>query len=126
MPRRSAQQAAPDGAGESDETMRTLDLNEAAEFLRLHPHTLEAKARAGEIPGAKPGKRWVFIDDDLADWLRAQYRTENPADAAPLHPTMKVAAGNAGGSSAAKRLEDLLTRKEKTPRSTSRKLMVRT
>ena len=41
--------------------MRTLDLTEAAEFLHLHPHTLEAKARAGEVPGAKPGKCWVFL-----------------------------------------------------------------
>ncbi len=56
--------------------MKTLDLDEAAQFLRLHPHTLEAKARAGEIPGAKPGKRWVFLDVDLADWLRGKYHAD--------------------------------------------------
>lgn len=60
--------------------MKTFNLNEAAAFLHLHPHTLEAKARAGEIPGAKPGKCWVFIDDDLADWLRAQYKSAKPVE----------------------------------------------
>lgn len=99
--------------------MRTLDLNEAAAFLHLHPHTLEAKARAGEIPGAKPGKRWVFIDDDLANWLRAQYRTESQADAAPSNPAMMVTAGNAGRNSAAMRLQDLLTRPAKKSRRTT-------
>jgi hypothetical protein len=33
-------------------------------------------AEKGEIPAAKPGKKWVFIDVDLAEWLRAQYKTQ--------------------------------------------------
>ena len=45
----------------------------AAEFLHMHSVTLLRLAHSGEIPGAKPGKRWVFIDIDLADWLRAKY-----------------------------------------------------
>ena len=53
--------------------MNTLDLKGAAAFLHIHEHTLERLARNGIIPGAKPGKRWVFLDVDLADWLRAQY-----------------------------------------------------
>ena len=52
--------------------MRTLDLAAAAAFLGLHPHTLQARAKAGEIPGAKVGKAWRFIDLDLAEYLRAQ------------------------------------------------------
>lgn len=31
--------------------MRTLDLAEAAAFLGLHPHTLQARAKAGTVPG---------------------------------------------------------------------------
>ena len=53
--------------------MQTLDLNEAATFLRIHPVTLVRMAQRGQIPAAKPGKKWVFIDIDLAEWLRAQY-----------------------------------------------------
>ena len=36
--------------------MNTLDLKAAAAFLHIHPVTLQEKARAGEIPGAKIGK----------------------------------------------------------------------
>ena len=53
--------------------MKTLDLLEAAAFLRLHPETLRRMAVAGEVPSARPGKCWVFLDVDLADWLRGLY-----------------------------------------------------
>jgi excisionase family DNA binding protein len=51
--------------------MNTLNLQQAAELLRIHPVTLQAKAKAGEIPGAKIGKCWVFVDVDLIDHIRA-------------------------------------------------------
>jgi excisionase family DNA binding protein len=53
--------------------MQTLNLQQAAEFLKIHPVTLQAKAKSGEIPGAKPGKCWVFIDEDLVEYLRSTY-----------------------------------------------------
>lgn len=53
--------------------MTTLTLQEAAVYLKIHPVTLQDKARAGEIPGAKPGKRWVFIQIDLDEYIRSQY-----------------------------------------------------
>ncbi|WP_446808633.1 helix-turn-helix domain-containing protein [Methylomonas sp. 2BW1-5-20] len=53
--------------------MQTLNLEEAARLLKLHPSTVLAKARAGDIPAAKPGKCWVFIDEDLIAWLRGMY-----------------------------------------------------
>lgn len=54
--------------------MITLSLKEAAKFLLIHPVTLQEKARAGEIPGAKIGKCWVFLDVDLVQYLRSKYR----------------------------------------------------
>lgn len=45
--------------------MNTLDLEQAAAFLRLHPNTVQARAKAGIIPGSKPGRRWVFRQDEL-------------------------------------------------------------
>ena len=54
--------------------MNTLNLQQAAEFLKIHPVTLGEKARAGEIPGAKIGKSWVFLEIDLIDYIRAQYQ----------------------------------------------------
>ena len=53
--------------------MNTLDLQAAAAFLHIHPVTLQEKARAGEIPGAKIGKCWVFVDVDLIEHIRSQY-----------------------------------------------------
>ena len=54
--------------------MKTLNLEQAAAFLHMHPYTLQQKIHAGEIPAAKPGKRWVLVDDDLVAYLRGQYR----------------------------------------------------
>ena len=50
--------------------MKTLDLQEAASFLRMHPETLRRQAVSGEIPSARPGKCWVFIDEDLSTQSR--------------------------------------------------------
>ena len=60
--------------------MRTLELKEAAAFLHIHPVTLLRKAQAGEVPAAKPGKRWVFLDVDLTAYLRANYRRQASSD----------------------------------------------
>jgi excisionase family DNA binding protein len=48
----------------------TLDLPAAAAFLNLHPSTLQARAKAGKIPGAKPGRAWVFLRSDLIAYLK--------------------------------------------------------
>ena len=53
------------------EGMKTLGLNEAAAFLRCHPEELRRRTRAGVIPGAKVGRAWVFLEDDLADFVRS-------------------------------------------------------
>jgi excisionase family DNA binding protein len=53
--------------------MKTLTLIEAADFLKMTPEGLRRKASKGDIPGAKPGKCWVFREDDLAEYLRSLY-----------------------------------------------------
>ena len=53
--------------------MRTLTLYEAADLLQVHWQTLRAKAAAGEVPSAKLGQKWVFLEEDLVSWLRSQY-----------------------------------------------------
>ncbi len=53
--------------------MKTFDLKEAAAFLKMTPEGLRRKVASGEIPGAKPGKRWCFREDDLAEYLRSLY-----------------------------------------------------
>lgn len=51
----------------------TLTLQEAAAFLKLHPEELRRRAKAGQIPGAKVGRAWVFLQQDLADFVRSLY-----------------------------------------------------
>ena len=55
---------------------QTLDLREAADFLKVSEATAQEMAATGELPGAKIGRAWVFLLDDLADWLRQQVRAQ--------------------------------------------------
>ncbi len=57
--------------------MNTLNLQEAAAFLKIHPVTLGEKARLGIIPGTKIGKCWVFVDVDLIAYIRSQYKRQD-------------------------------------------------
>lgn len=41
--------------------MNTLDLKQAAAFLHMHPEELRSRAKRGLIPGAKIGRKWVFL-----------------------------------------------------------------
>jgi hypothetical protein len=49
--------------------MQVLDLDEAADFLKMNPEVLRRKAKLGLIPGRKAGKRWIFVCEHLADWV---------------------------------------------------------
>lgn len=68
---------------------RTWTLQEAAEYLQMSPEALRQKALAGEIPGRKPGRRWVFNPDHLAEWLREPYteRRQAPRKEGVWHST---------------------------------------
>lgn len=46
-----------------------MTLEEAAEYLRVHPRTLRMKASEGKIPGAKIGRVWRFHRQQLESWL---------------------------------------------------------
>jgi hypothetical protein len=67
--------------------MITLNLKQAAILLNMHPVTLLLKANAGIVPAAKPAKCWVFIQQDLLDYLRGLYPTKN-------HNTVTVTKNN--------------------------------
>jgi hypothetical protein len=55
-------------------SLETIDLTEAAALLHMSEDALMRKARAGIVPGSKPGRRWVFIKEDLFAWLKAQQK----------------------------------------------------
>lgn len=53
--------------------MHTLNLKEASNILKMTPEALRKKISKGEIPAAKIGKSWLFIKDDLVDFMRSRY-----------------------------------------------------
>lgn len=53
--------------------MKTLLLNEAANFMYMNPEVLRRKAKRGEIPGLKVGRKWVFVQEHLADFISGRY-----------------------------------------------------
>lgn len=56
--------------------MRTLDLIECAEFLKIDRTTLLDIVHRGDILGAKIGRAWVFLEDDVVAYLREQVQAQ--------------------------------------------------
>ena len=52
--------------------MKTFDIDECAEFLKVDRSTALRLAGIGDIPGAKIGRSWVFLLDDLITYLRGK------------------------------------------------------
>ena len=90
--------------------MKSLGLHEAASFLRMHPEEVRRRARLGLLPGAKPGKRWVFLEQDLADYLRGLYAGPRQALQVTLGKEIQTChfagAGRSGGSTSSLQVEN--------------------
>ncbi|MBC7787809.1 MAG: phage integrase SAM-like domain-containing protein [Methylophilaceae bacterium] len=63
--------------------MRTLTLDEASSFLRLAPQEIMYKVEIGLLPGATLNNELLFIDTDLADYVRGYY---HPAITKNINP----------------------------------------
>lgn len=50
-----------------------MTVEEAAIMLQMNPTSLARKAKRGDIPGNKPGKRWVFVKAHLLEYLRGDF-----------------------------------------------------
>ena len=48
---------------------RTLTVEEAADYLKMCPRSIYNKVNAGELPKRKPGRRLIFYDYDLDNYL---------------------------------------------------------
>jgi len=53
-------------------SVRTFDLQECADFLKVDRTTAMKLAQQGEIVGARIGRAWVFLEDDIVAFLREQ------------------------------------------------------
>lgn len=56
----------------------TIGLEEAGKLLRCSPDTVRKMAKAGEIPGTKVGRAWVFYTEQLLEWVAARCRAGPP------------------------------------------------
>lgn len=56
----------------SEAVSETLGADDAASLLRLSVDALLRKARAGIIPGARIGREWVFVREDLIELIRTR------------------------------------------------------
>lgn len=57
----------------SDET---IDSDGCADLLRCTADQVEELARAGDIPGLKIGRSWLFVRHDLLSYLAEKARAE--------------------------------------------------
>ena len=53
-----------------DSSFQTLNIQQAADFLKCCPETVRKLAREGTLAGSKVGRRWVFLVDDLVRLIR--------------------------------------------------------
>jgi excisionase family DNA binding protein len=92
-------------------TAEVLTAKEAAEFLRVSENTVKAKARAGQLPGAKVGKEWRFRKADLDEWLaRGGTRYEELVDEGLLAVSLERLEAIERGDDAVLSLEEVEAR----------------
>ena len=64
--------------------MKTLDIIECAAFLKIERTHALTLAGNGILPGAKIGRSWVFLESDVAEYLRAEAQKQMKERAAKL------------------------------------------
>jgi hypothetical protein len=57
----------------------TFDLIECADFLKFDRSTAMKLAGTGELQGAKIGRAWVFLEDDVVAFLRKRTQEQSLA-----------------------------------------------
>ena len=96
--------------------MSTLGTEEAAKLLRMSPDALMRKARAGIVPADKPGRQWVFIEQDLLDWMRVRQKER----ACHCIASLRAPTGGSASQSAESRLDARLAQLTKQPQKNLR------
>lgn len=60
-------------------TFETMDLQSADNYLGAKAETISQLARKGELPGVQIGKGWIFLREDVLDFLRRRIASETAA-----------------------------------------------
>lgn len=53
-----------------------LDVHQAAAQAQCHPDTLRKMAKAGEAPGCKVGRKWIFPADLFEAWIKDKVKEQ--------------------------------------------------
>ena len=69
--------------------MDTIDTTECAALLRCSPDQVEEMARAGDLPGLKIGRAWLFVRADLLAFLAERAREEAQARRSKRQPAVQ-------------------------------------
>lgn len=56
----------------SSQTSPTVNIDEAAALLKVHPETALKIIQAGDIPAAKVGRAWVMMTKDVLSYIQKQ------------------------------------------------------
>ena len=59
------------------EPMKTYDINEAADFLKVDRATVLERTASGGLPGAKIGRARVFLESDSVKYRRDKVRRQS-------------------------------------------------
>jgi excisionase family DNA binding protein len=65
------------GVAYSQSFEHLLNVEQAAKLLRIHPKTLQALARRGEVPCLRMGKYWRFRESSLDNWVQSKLICEH-------------------------------------------------
>jgi excisionase family DNA binding protein len=76
--------------------MKTYDINEVADFLKVDRTTALQLAAEGVLPGAKVGRAWVFLEDEVVNYLRDVTRSQTQVRRAQIEASraLKLDAGH--------------------------------
>lgn len=50
---------------------QTVDINQAADLMKIHPKTVIDKIQAGELPAARIGRAYVLLTRDVLQYVEA-------------------------------------------------------
>ena len=56
----------------------TLNSDQAAALLQIHPKTIQKMARQGRLPAYRIGDLWRFRASELDEWLRTGVCSKSP------------------------------------------------
>ena len=73
--------------GAREACTNTLDAEEAARLLHLNVKRVQSLARAGKLPAARVGRKWLFRREELEALI-------GRSEAAPAHGSLAISARN--------------------------------